>query len=38
MRATRHYRRLVARNLLHKCFLETSGPTKRISVLAEEVI
>jgi xanthine dehydrogenase small subunit len=38
MRATRHYRRLVARNLLHKCFLETSGPIKRISVLAEEVI
>lgn len=38
MRATRGYRRLVARNLLHRCFLETSGPVERISVLAEEAI
>ncbi|MFU0504872.1 xanthine dehydrogenase small subunit [Pseudaminobacter sp. NGMCC 1.201702] len=38
MRATRGYRRLVARNLLNKCFLETSGSIERISVLAEEVI
>lgn len=36
LRATRGYRRLIARNLLHKCFLETSGPTRRISVFAEE--
>lgn len=36
MRATRGYRRLVARNLLYKFFLETSGPIGRISVLAQE--
>jgi len=38
MRASRGYRRMVARNLLYKCFLETSGSTGRISVLANEAV
>ena len=35
MRASAHYRMTLARNLLQKCFLETSGEESRVRVLTE---